>query len=82
MNILTENQQLRIRICEIDDAIEIITKERNATAKKIERKENYGIYAFVFESYPILYMKLKHKDKQLDILRDYREILADRLLRI
>ena len=79
MNILTENQQLEIRLNEIDDAIVFIGRERKAIAEKIERKDNFGIFAFVSESYSILYSKLKNKDKQLDVLRDYRAIIADRL---
>jgi hypothetical protein len=81
MKILTEKDQLRNKLEEIDKSIEYSRDEMNKAYRRKERKTNWGILSFITDEHWLLDFIYKRKLTQLNLLEEYREIISDRLLK-
>lgn len=81
MKILTEKDQLRNKLEEIDKSIEYSRDEMNKAYRRKERKTNWGILSFITDEHWLLDFIYKRKLTQLNLLEEYLEIISDRLLK-
>lgn len=81
MKILTEKDQLRNKLKEIDKSIEYSRDEMNKAYRRKERKTNWGIFSFITDEHWLLDFIFKSKLTQLNLLEEYREVISDRLLK-
>lgn len=81
MKILTEKDQLRNKLEEVDKSIEYSRDEMNKAYRRKERKSNWGILSFIADEHWLLDFIYKRKLTQLQLLEEYREIISDRLLK-
>jgi hypothetical protein len=81
MKILTEKEQLRNKLSEIELAIESSLIEMNRVYSRRERKTNWGIFSFISDPYWLLDATLKKKQTQVKLLEEYRDIISDRLVK-
>ena len=82
MKILTEKEQLRIKLDEIEKSIEYAREVVDIAYKRKSRKEYWGIYSFILDEHWLLDLNLKRKSLQLKLLIEYKETISDRLLDI
>jgi len=81
MKILTENDQLRNKLNEIDNSIKYSTDEVNRAYKRRGRKNNWGILSFISDEYWRLDFNYKRKLTQLNLIEEYRNVISDMLLK-
>ena len=81
MKILTEKDQLRLKLEEIDKSIEYSRDEMNKAYQRKERKNNWQIFSFITDEHWLLDFIYKRKLTQLNLLEEYREVISDRLLK-
>jgi hypothetical protein len=80
MKILTEKEQLRLKLSEIDEAIKYSQDEVSEAYRRKKKKQNWLFISFVFDSYSSLEYKYKNKLTQLTLLREYRDIISNRIM--
>ena len=81
MKILTEKDQLRNKLEEVDKSIEYSRAEMNKAYRRKERKTNWGILSFITDEYWLLNFNYTRKLTQLNLLEEYREVISDRLIK-
>jgi hypothetical protein len=81
MKILTEKEQLRNKLSEIELAIESSLIEMNRTYSRRERKTNWGVLSFIIDPYWLLDFRFKKNQTQVKLLEEYRDIISDRLVK-
>lgn len=82
MKILTEKEQLRAKLDEIEKSIEYAQKVVDIAHKRKNRKEDWGFFAFIPEEHWLLEFNYKRKSTQLKLLIEYKETISDRLIGI
>ena len=81
MKILTEKDQLRNKLKEIDESIKYSRDEMNKAHRRKERKTNWGVLSFITDENWLLDFIYERKLTQLNLLEEYREVISDRLLK-
>lgn len=82
MKILTEKDQLRNKLNELDKAIEYCNKEvRNAHKRKI-RREYWGIFSMQIKERWFLQFEYDSKKSLVRLLEEYKDELSDRLCKV
>ena len=79
MKILSEKEQLSLRLSELNDSIQFTSDNEDKIYNKIQRKDAWGVFSFVFEPYWYLMFERKNILYQLNLLKVYREILIERI---
>ena len=80
MKILTEKDQLRNKLDELDKAIKIASEQRDKAMKRKSRKENWKLLSFIADEHWLLEVKQQRAITNLALLREYRDVINDRLL--
>jgi hypothetical protein len=81
MKILTEKDQLRNKLVEIDESIKYSRDEMNKAYRRKKRKTNWGIFSFISEASWLLFFTYERKLTKLKLIEEYREVISDRLLK-
>jgi len=81
MKILTEKEQLRAKLNELDDVIKYSENEVKRVLMRQERKKNWGIFLFILDGFWLLNYEFKTKSTQLNLLKEYKEVISDMLLK-
>lgn len=82
MKILTEKEQVRLKLAEIKESIGHAREVVNIAYKRKKRKDDWGIFSFILDEYLLLDFNYKTNLTQLKLLIEYEEIISDRLLGI
>ena len=80
MKILTEKDQLRAKLNEIDILIDYSRDEMEKAHRRKTRKENWGFFSFISDEHWLLNLNYERKLTLYKLLLEYREIISDRLL--
>jgi len=78
MKILTEKDQLRNKLDDVDKAIKYANDETERAYKRLQRKENWGIMSFIADEQWLLRFNHERKQNILILLREYRQQLLGR----
>jgi len=81
MKILTAKEQLRLKINEIDVAIDYTTDQRDKVYNRLQAKQNWGIFSFISEPQWLLKHKLEKIKSQLNLLEEYRDEISNRMIK-
>lgn len=79
MKILTEQEQLMLKLEEIDKAIDYSIDERNKVYHRKNLKRNWGLFSFITEPNWLLEYIYGMKSSQLNLLEEYQDVIKDRL---
>ena len=77
MKILTEKDQLRNKLDELDNIIGYSQDEMNKAFNRKDRKENLGMFSFIIDEQWLLNYTYKRKLAQLQLLEEYRLVILD-----
>lgn len=80
MKILSEKEQLRNKLKEIDYQIEMASSEYDYAVERKKRKRNWGTLSFIIDDYSMLDFICNNKLTQLNLLKEYREYISNRLI--
>lgn len=80
MKILTEKEQLRAKLDEIEKSIEYAQEVEKIAYDRKKHKEYWGIFSFILDEQWLLDFNYERKVTQLKLLCEYKETISDRLL--
>ena len=79
MKILSDKDQLRNKIQDVEYAINYAGEEYTKANNRVKRKDNWGFLSFVFEPYWLLILTRNIKLDILNLLKEYRDTLIKEL---
>ena len=79
MKILSDKDQLRNKIQDVEYAINYAGEEYTKANNRVKRKDNWGVLSFVFEPYWLLILTRNIKLDILNLLKEYRDTLIKEL---